>query len=207
MNMGLSGLPWWTTDIGGFHGGDIRTEEFKELFVRWFEFGAFCPVFRLHGFRKPLVIAEEGKEFIPGNAKSWDYTSGAPNEVWSFGENVYEICEKYMRLREKMRPYLTEQMRKAHEKGTPVMRPLFYDYPEDGTAWEQEDEYMLGPDILAAPVTEKGRREREVYLPCGEWICLHSGEVFEGGRSVSVKADLDTIPVFVRRRELYDALK
>ena len=94
-----------------------------------------------------------------------------------------------------------------HEKGTPVMRPLFYDYPEDRTAWEQEDEYMLGPDILAAPVTEKGKREREVYLPCGEWICLRSGEVMQGGRSVLAKADLDIIPVFVRRRDLYDALK
>ena len=207
INMGLSGFPWWTTDIGGFHGGDIRTDKFKELFVRWFEFGTFCPVFRLHGFRKPLVIAEEGKEFVPGNAKSWDYTSGSPNEVWSFGEGVYEICRKYMELRERMRPYLMEQMKKAHEKGTPVMRPLFYDYPDDKKAWDIEDEYMLGPDILAAPVTGEGESGREVYLPEGKWICLHTGESLDGGRTVRVDAALDVIPVFVGRNELYETLK
>ncbi len=206
MNMGLSGFPWWTTDIGGFHGGDIRTEKFKELFVRWFEFGAFCPVFRLHGFRKPLVIAEEGKAFIAGDAKSWDYTSGSPNEVWSFGETVYKICEKYMRLREKMRPYLMEQMIAAHEKGTPVMRPLFYDYPSDPAAWELEDEYMLGPDLLVAPVTAEGKREREIYLPEGKWICLHTGETRQGGRNVNAEAALERIPVYVKNADLYRLL-
>ncbi len=206
MNIGLSGLPWWTTDIGGFHGGDIRTDKFKELFIRWFEFGTFCPVFRLHGFRKPLVIAQEGKVFAPGDAKSWNYTSGSPNEVWSFGEEVYEICRRYMELRERMRPYLMEQMKKAHEKGTPVMRPLFYDYPEDARAWEQEDEYLLGPDILAAPVTEENKRERKVYLPAGEWSDLHTGEMLEGGQTITVRAELGRIPVYIKQRELYEVL-
>lgn len=111
-----------------------------------------------------------------------------------------------MELRERMRPYLMEQMKKAHEKGTPVMRPLFYDYPEDARAWEQEDEYLLGPDILAAPVTEENKRERKVYLPAGEWCDLHTGEVLEGGQTITVRAELGRMPVYIKQRELYEAL-
>ena len=129
LNMGLAGIPWWTTDIGGFHGGNIYDEDFKEVLVRWFEFGAFCPVFRLHGFREPF------KEPLgtTGGGKS---ISGAENEVWSYGDEVYGICKKYLELREKMLPYVKRLMTEAHEKGPPVMRPLFYDFPEDGKCWE-----------------------------------------------------------------------
>ena len=124
LNMGISGIPWWTTDIGGFHGGNIHDDAFKECFVRWFAFGAFCPVMRLHGFREPF------KEPL-GTTGGGKHISGAENEVWSYGEEVYEICRKYMELREKMRPYVKTLMQDAHEKGTPIMRPLFYDFPED----------------------------------------------------------------------------
>ena len=198
MNMGLSGLPWWTTDIGGFHGGDIRSEEFRECFVRWFEFGAFCPVFRTHGFREPLVVEPGKPAFKAGNAEGWKYTSGSPNEVWSYGEKVYEICRKYLFLRERLRPYLREQMRLAHEHGTPVMRPLFYDYPEDGRAWDVEDQYLLGPDILVAPVTDAGKRERMVYLPKGMWTNIETKEVFRGESQFICKAGLDVIPVYAK---------
>lgn len=198
MNMGLSGFPWWTTDIGGFHGGNIYSEEFKECFIRWFQFGAFCPVFRLHGFREPRVVEPGQTGFQGGNAEGWKYTSGSPNEVWSYGEKVYEICKKYMFIREQMRPYLKEQMRMAHEKGTPVMRPLFYDYPEDKKAWEVEDEYLLGADVLVAPITEKDVRERGLYLPEGSWVNLDSKEVLQGGQNITCRAELDTIPVFIR---------
>ena len=201
MNMGISGFPWWTTDIGGFHGGDIRSDEFKECLIRWFEFGAFCPVFRLHGFRRPLVIAPGGSEFTGKNAKEWKYTSGSPNEVWSFGDEVYRICEKYLFLREKMRPYIMEQMRLAHEKGIPVMRPLFFDYPQDKRAWEVEDAYMFGPDILVAPVVTEGSREREVYLPEGIWIQIHSRKTYAGEQKVLCPAAIDEIPVFVRKEK------
>ena len=124
LNMGIAGLAWWTTDIGGFHGGNIHDEKFHEVLVRWFEFGAFCPVMRLHEFREPF------KEPLSstGGGKC---ISGAENEVWSYGEEVYEICKKYMLLREKMRPYVKQLMMEAHEKGTPIMRPLFYDFPQD----------------------------------------------------------------------------
>ena len=156
--MGLAGIPWWTTDIGGFHGGDPKDPKFQELLVRWFEYGTFCPVMRLHVYREPLK-EPMGKE---GGAAC---VSGADNEVWSFGEEAYEICKKYLALRESMKPYITELMEAAHEKGTPVMRPLFYDFPKDSKCWEIEDQYMFGPDVLVAPVTYADMRKRTIYLP------------------------------------------
>ena len=194
LNMGLAGIPWWTTDIGGFHGGDPKNEDFREVFARWFEWGAFCPVMRLHGDREP----RQPQFGTTGGAAC---ASGAPNEVWCYGEEVYEICKKYMQLRETMRPYTKKLMEEAHEKGTPVMRTLFYEFPEDEKSWETEDEYLYGADYLVAPVLEAGQREREVYLPKGcEWKNFENGEIFDGGRTVKVKAPLDVIPVFVRMK-------
>lgn len=201
LNMGLSGMPWWTTDIGGFHGGDVRTDSFRECFVRWFEFGTFCPVMRMHGFRQPLVISETGKTFVPGDADSWKYTSGSPNEVWSFGDDIYEICKYYLNIRDNMRPYIMEQMEKAHDDGTPVMRPLFYDYPNDKETWAIEDEYMFGPDVLVAPVLYAGKTEREVYLPDGEWVDLHTGQGESGNQTLISRADLQTIPVYIKKQK------
>ncbi len=190
LNMGIAGIPWWTTDIGGFHGGDPKDPAFQELLARWFEFGAYCPVMRLHGDRDP-------KQPQYGETGGATCLSGADNEVWSFGEEDYEICKKYLAVRETMRPYLREVMREAHEKGTPVMRPLFYDFPDDKTAWEIEDQYMFGPNKLIAPVLEAGKRAREVYLPCGaRWKNIETGECFEGGQTITADAPLDVIPVF-----------
>ena len=195
LNMGIAGIPWWTTDIGGFHGGDPETEEFRELFARWFEWGAFCPVMRLHGDRAP-------KQPQVGTTGGAECLSGAPNEVWSFGENVYEICRKYMQIREELRPYTAELMREAHEKGTPVMRTLFYEFPEDKKCWEVETEYMYGSKLLVAPVMEAGMRERTVYFPAGNhWKDYETGEVYEGGRAYEVDAPLDKIPVFEKVEE------
>lgn len=122
--MGLAGIPWWTTDIGGFHGGDPKDPDFRELLVRWFEYGTFCPVMRLHGDREP-------RQPQVGTTGGATCRSGAENEVWSFGKEAFEICKKYLNLRERMKPYIARLMKEAHEKGTPVMRPLFYDFPED----------------------------------------------------------------------------
>ncbi len=94
--------------------------------------------------------------------------SGALNEIWSYGEDVEKILERYIRIRENMRLYVRDLMRQAHEKGTPVMRPLFYDFPEDAAVWEIEDEYMFGGDVLVAPVTENRQRSRRVCLPLGK---------------------------------------
>lgn len=190
--MGLAGIPWWTTDIGGFHGGDPKDPKFQELLVRWFEYGTFCPVMRLHGYREPLK-EPMGKE---GGAAC---VSGADNEVWSFGEEAYEICKKYLALRESMKPYITELMEVAHEKGTPVMRTLFYDFPKDSKCWEIEDQYMFGPDVLVAPVTYADMRKRTIYLPEGsQWTNFDTEEIYEGGQVIEVDAPLSQIPVFTR---------
>ncbi len=193
LNMGLAGIPWWTTDIGGFHGGNPDDPAFRELFVRWFEWGAFCPVMRLHGDREP----RQPQYGTTGGAAC---CSGAANEVWSYGEEVYEICKKYMELREKLRPYTRKIMEEAHEKGTPVMRTLFYMYPEDPLCWEAEDEYFYGPDILAAPILYAGLRSRSVYLPGKEiWVEPANGKEYRGGQRIEAEAPLDRMPVFVRK--------
>jgi alpha-D-xyloside xylohydrolase len=112
---------------------------------------------------------------------------------------VYEVCKKYLFLRERLKPYLETIMQAAHDKGTPVIRPLFYDFPRDKAAWEIEDAYMFGPDYLVAPVLYEGLRERKVYLPLGaRWTNAWTGESFEGGRIVASSAPLDIIPVFCK---------
>lgn len=193
LNMGLSGIPWWTTDIGGFHGGNPEDPAFQELFVRWFQWGTFCPVMRLHGDREPRQPQQ-------GHSGGASCCSGAPNEVWSYGEKVYHICRKYMKLREDMRDYSRKLMQEAHEKGTPVMRTLFYEFPEDKICWTIEDEYFYGGDILVAPVFEPGAKWRRVYLPDGaDWKDAESGKVYSGGQTIEVPVDLETIPYFIRR--------
>ena len=123
--------------------------------------------------------------------------------MWCFGEEDYEICKKYMFLRERLRPYIKEQMAAAHEKGTPVMRPLIYDFPGDSAAWACEDAYLFGPSLLVAPVMEAGQRRRSVYLPAGaQWTHVWSGETYEGGQTVTVAAPLEEIPVFTREKGL-----
>lgn len=194
LNMGMAGIPWWTSDIGGFVGGDISDPTFKELLVRWFAWGAFCPVFRMHGERSPWYEREQ--EFI-NNVRQ--LTSGQDNEVWSFGEDNYEILKEYLFVRERMRPYIRECMKQASETGAPVMRPMFFDFPEDKVCWETEDQYMFGPDVLVAPVMEMGARQRSVYLPAGlSWTEAKTGRCYPGGSRVTVDAPLSVIPVFVR---------
>lgn len=194
LSMEMAGIPWWTSDIGGFLGGDISDPDFKELLVRWFAWGCFCPVFRMHGERSPWYEREE--EFINGVRQ---LTSGQDNEVWSFGEDNYEILKKYLFIRENLRDYVRKLMKDASECGAPVMRPLFYDFKDDKKAWEVEDAYMFGPDLLVAPVMEKGVTERSVYLPVGaKWTDANTGKEYAGGQTVTVPAPIDIIPVFTR---------
>jgi alpha-D-xyloside xylohydrolase len=192
LNMGLAGIPWWTTDIGGFHGGNPDDPGYREVLARWFEYGAFCPVFRLHGFRHP----HRSPMSDHGGGKM---LSGAANEVWSYGEEVYQICQKYMWVRERLKPYITGLMREAHERGTPVMRTLFYEFPHDPRCWEVEDEYLLGHDLLVAPVMAAGVTERPVYLPAGtRWRNAWTGETLAGGQAIVAAAPLDVIPLYLR---------
>lgn len=195
LNMAIAGIPWWTTDIGGFHGGNPGDEAFRELFVRWFQYGTFCPVMRLHGDREPhsAPLSEVRGGRCP---------SGGPNEVWSYGETVYGICRTYMEVREALRPYIEKTMLAAHEKGTPVIRPLFYDFPDDNAAWNNDTQYLFGSDLLVAPVMEAGKTAVDVYFPKGEtWTNVWTGEQYAGGTTVTVPAPIETIPVFSRNPE------
>ncbi len=194
LNMGLAGIPWWTTDIGGFHGGNPDDPEFRELFVRWFEWGAYCPVMRLHGDREP-------RQPQVGTTGGATCRSGAANEIWSYGEEVFEICKKYIDIREKLRPYTKQVMEEAHGTGAPVMRTLFYEFPSDLKCWEITDEYMYGADILVAPVLEAGARKRKVYLPLGyTWLESRTGIEYNGGEEVVVDAPIDYMPTFTKKQ-------
>ena len=185
LSIAISGIPWWTTDIGGFHGGDPREPAYQELMVRWFQYGVFCPLFRLHGDRQPRVPT--------GFAMT-----GGPNEAWSYGDAAYQRIAATLRLRERLRPYLHQQMQVASRQGIPPMRPLFVDFPDDPGAWPVEDQFLLGPDLLIAPVLEPAASARDVYLPAGRaWIEAGTGDRHDGGRTVRVPLSPDRIPVFV----------
>lgn len=193
LNMGMAGIAWWTTDIGGFHGGDVADPAFHELMIRWFQWAVFTPVLRMHGHRDPITPPAE--PFRDGVAQC---DTGAGNELWSFGEPVFEILSYYAALRERLRPYITTLMRAAHEHGDPLMRPMFYDFPDDVRCWTVDDQYMFGPDLLVSPVTAAGIGERCVYLPEGIWCDVWTGERVEGGGDIVCAAPLWRIPVFVR---------
>jgi len=196
LNMAMCGIPWWNTDIGGFYGGDTQSDYFRELIVRWFQFGLFCPVMRLHGTRirhyQPSGVIEP---------------SGDPNEIWSFGERSFEILKNILKIRENLRPYIGEQMKTASERGWPVMRPMFFAYPEDETCWTLNDQYMFGDDILFAPIMEQGRTSRTVYLPEGEWILAKDGREYTGGTH-EIHAEIDEFIAFVRKgADVLDCLR
>lgn len=193
LNMGMAGIPWWTTDIGGFHGGDVADPAFHELMIRWFQWAVFTPVLRMHGHRDPITPPSE--PFRDGVAQC---DTGAGNELWSFGERVFEVLRGYAALRERLRPYVVGLMRVAHVRGDPLMRPMFYDFPNDARCWTMDDQYMFGPDLLVAPVTAAGITERCVYLPDGIWRDAWNGERIEGGGDIVCAAPLDRIPVFIR---------
>ncbi|MFO7870145.1 MAG: glycoside hydrolase family 31 protein [Kiritimatiellia bacterium] len=200
LNFCASGMPYWSSDIGGWHAlpGDFKegadyksllldtgedgregtgTFDYTELYIRWFQYGAFCPTFRAHGTR-------------PGN------------EVWSFGADAEKILVKYLKLRYRLLPYIYSLAWRSRRTGAPFMRALFMDFPGDPEAADIGDEYMFGPAFLVAPVTEPGARERKVYLPdAGDgcvWYDYWSGKRCEGGRTIRAFAGLDVLPLFVR---------
>ncbi|HWO61103.1 MAG TPA: TIM-barrel domain-containing protein [Umezawaea sp.] len=186
LNLAVAGIPWWTTDIGGFHGGDPDSPEYRELITRWFQYGVFCPLFRLHGYRDPR--GEFGAEM-----------TGGPNEVWSYGPEALASIEDSLRMRERLRPYVMEQMRVAHETGVPPMRPLFVDFPHDQRAWDVDDQFLLGPDLLVAPVLHPGAETRRVHLPTGgSWTDAATGERHLGGRTIEAPTPRSRIPVYLR---------
>ena len=191
LSMGVAGIPWWTTDIGGFHAGNPDDPGFRELLIRWFQWGCYCPVMRLHGDRQPSepVFRKDGTRVL---------NSGNQNEVWSFGEEAYPILVKYLKRREELRDYIRELMKQAHEEGTPLLRAMWYEFAEDAQCGDLKDQYMFGHRFLVAPVLEPGARERTVYLPAGRWRNVDTGEILQGGGTRTAAAPLDVIPVFER---------
>lgn len=192
INTGLSGLPYWGTDIGGFN----PTPEYTgELHVRWFQFGAFNPLFRAHGrnWHLKLPWGWNGGDGGPFEAGTW---RAAPEELRN--EQVEPICRKYLELRSRLMPYLYTAVRECHDTGVPIIRALWLHAPDDRVAAARGDEYMWGPDILVAPVVEPGATSRKVYLPRGAWYDFWTNERVEGGREIDRAVDLATIPLYVR---------
>jgi alpha-glucosidase/alpha-D-xyloside xylohydrolase len=196
LNFTASGMTYWDTDIAGFFspsipvdhhaahkplvdGSDARDtignyEDYPELFVRWFEWGAFHPVMRAHGERKH-------------------------NEVWSYGKQVEPILAKYLKLRYQLLPYTYSVAYRSYQTGAPYMRALFMDFSGDPKALDIPDEYMYGPAFLVAPVTEQGANRRSVYLPAGcDWYNFWTNERLHGGQTIVVDAPIDILPLFVR---------
>ncbi len=174
LNFSMSGLPYWTTDIGGFQGGHPDDPAYQEVFVRWFQFGAFCPIFRTHGVRKA-------------------------NELWSYGASAQAILTRYDNLRYRLLPYIYSLAWKTTSEGYTPMRALVMDFPDDRKALNVSDEFMFGPALLVNPVTEAGAVTRSVYLPAGtSWYDFWTGTLLKGGQLTNAAAPLETIPLYVR---------
>lgn len=194
LSMGLSGIAWWTTDIGGFSSQNLEDESFKELLVRWFQWGTFCPVMRLHGDRKP-----EMPVYRPDGSKAM--RTGGENEIWSFGPELFELMKTYIQIRKALRPYLHQVMMQAHFWGWPMMRAMLFAFPDDPICWNLKEQYMLGDSLLVAPVLYAGAKSISVYLPpTEEWIDFWEKKPEQGGWR-TVKVTLDKIPVWIRRKD------
>jgi len=177
LNFGLSGIPYWTTDIGAFfvnYPGGHDNPEYRELYTRWFQFGAFCPIFRSHG-------------------------TNTSREMWQFGPETEKTLLKYDNLRYRLMPYIYSQAWQVTSHGGTIMRALVMDFPGDVTARESKDEFLFGPSILVCPVTKYQAASRDVILPKGtDWTDFWTGKSYKGGQTVSSATPIDTMPLFVR---------
>jgi len=192
LNMGLAGIPWWTTDIGGFMTDDVNDPDFRQLLIRWYQFAVYSAVLRMHGDRGPYDIpALDDRDWGGGYLHT-----GQPNELWSYGEGNYRIMRDYYDLRISMHDYIRDLYREAHENGSPLIRAMFYEFPGDAKCWELSDQYMFGGKYLAAPILHLNEFQRSVYLPRGEWKLTSTGEIFSGGKTVTVDAPIEYMPVF-----------
>ncbi|MDE7396023.1 MAG: family 31 glucosidase [Clostridiales bacterium] len=192
LNISLAGIPWWTTDTGGFF-VDASKPEYKELLYRWFEYSVFCPVLRMHG--------DKGGEFEIPPLDERDFGSGFahtghPNEIYSFGEDVFSVLRRYVELRQSMKGYIKKLAEDAAMRGEPIMRTMFYEFPDDAECWQVSDQYMFGDKYLVAPVLYEGQRTKKVYLPKAKWQNIFTKQIYDGGKTIEVDAPLDIIPVF-----------
>ncbi len=190
LNTGLSGIPYWGTDTGGF----VPTKELTgELYVRWFQFSAFCPLFRSHGRTWKLRLPWGWNTGEYGPIETDEQRLADRTELHN--EQVLPICRKYLELRARLMPYLYSVVRESHETGMPVMRALWLHYPEDSRAVSVDDQYLWGRDIMVAPVTQKGATSRSVYLPEGSWFDFWTSQQITGGKQVEREVDLTTLPL------------
>jgi len=196
LNTALSGIPYWGTDIGGF----VPTREFTaELYVRWFQFGAFCPLFRCHGRTWKLRLPWGWNTGDPGPVEINNYNGAAiPDSTQLHDARVEPICRKYLELRYRLLPYLYSVVHECTKTGIPIMRSLWLHFPRDPKSVECGDQYLWGPNVLVAPVVEKGATSRRVYLPPSSWFDFWTGERLEGGREIDRAVDLETLPLYVR---------
>lgn len=194
LNMGLAGISWWTTDIGGFMTDDVNDPDFRQLLIRWYQFAVYTPVLRMHGDRGPYNIpALDDRDWGGGYLHT-----GQPNELWSYGDDNYAIMKKYYNIRIDMHDYIKELYEEAHTNGSPLMRAMFYEFPEDAKCWELQQQFMFGSKYLVAPILELNCFRRSVYLPQGKWRLTSTGEEFDGSQTVTVDAPIDYMPVFER---------
>jgi len=183
LNFSMAGLPYWTTDIGGFfrekkslnpvYKDQYTSSAYKELLTRWFEFGAFCPIFRIHGYK-------------------------SETEVWRYGKTFEQTARKYLNLRYQLMPYIYTLASKVTLDGTIMMRPLAFAYPHDKNTWNIPDQFLFGSSILVNPVTHRNARSRNIYLPKGNWFNFWTDKEISGGKKLNVHAPLDEIPLFVK---------
>ena len=183
LNFCMAGLPYWTTDIGGFfrdskslnpHFDDqYRDPEFIELLSRWFEYGTFCPIFRIHGYK-------------------------SETEVWRYGNDFEQLARKYIALRYRLLPYIYSEAWQVTSRGRIMMRPLSYEYPADTLTWRIKNQFFFVSSLMVCPVTTYQARSRNVYLPEGLWYDFRDNEKMIGGREIIIEAPLSNMPVFVR---------
>jgi alpha-glucosidase (family GH31 glycosyl hydrolase) len=196
INTALTGIPYWGTDIGGF----VPTKEFTaELYLRWFQFGAFCPLFRCHGRAWKLRLPWGWNTGDPGPTEINNYNGAAiPDSSQLHNEQVETICRKYLELRYRMLPYLYSAVRECATTGMPILRALWLHYPEDPKAVASGDQYLWGKSMLVAPVVERGAETRPVYLPPGGWYDFWTQELLPGQHEIHRDVDLETMPLYVR---------
>ncbi len=197
INTGLSGIPYWGTDIGGF----VPTADYTgELHVRWFQFGTFCPSFRAHGRNWHLRLPwgwNMGK-IPPSELRG--YTGGAadPDPKELNNPRVEPIVKKYLELRYRLLPYTYTAARECCDTGLPMMRALWLHHANDPQAVARGDQFLWGRDLLVSPVVEKGAASRRLYLPRGTWFDFWTEDRVEGGREIDRAVDLETMPLHVR---------
>ncbi|KAA5825201.1 DUF5110 domain-containing protein [Algibacter amylolyticus] len=183
LNFTMAGVPYWTHDIGGFfrdsksinpqYDNQYTNPEFIELLTRWFQFGAFSPVFRIHGYK-------------------------SETEIWRYGQEFEDMARKFIDIRYQLMPYIYSEAWKVTIEGKLLMAPLVYQYPNDKSTWGIKDQFMFGESIMVGVVTEYQQRTKQMYLPKGTWYNYWNNEKVEGNAAITVNTPFDEMPLLVK---------